>query len=95
METKPLSPYQLERRLGELHREKEALLDGYLPEPEVSRRLGITRQAMFKRSETVKRDMGGVRAPDGWWYREDALSSYNPRPGRRPKDPGKSSPFVK
>ena len=95
MDTKPLSPIQIERQLSELDRQKQTLLTGYLPEPEVSRRLGVSRQAMFKRPETIKRDMGGIKTPDGWWYREAALTNYNPRPGRRPKDPGKSSPFLK
>jgi hypothetical protein len=95
METKPLSLYEIERRVGELRREIQSLLTGFLPEPEVSRRLGMTRQAMFKRPETIKRDMGGIKTPDGWWYREASLSNYRPRPGRRPKDPGKFAPFVK
>lgn len=97
METKPpLSLPQIERRLAELYRERDALLEGFVPESEVGRRLGITRQAMHKRSEVSKREMGGVRTPDGWWYREDTLAKHDIRlrPGRRPKaSAGKSAPF--
>ncbi|MCK7518043.1 MAG: hypothetical protein MZV64_10165 [Ignavibacteriales bacterium] len=33
MDTKPLSPIQIERQLSELDRQKQTLLTGYLPEP--------------------------------------------------------------
>lgn len=79
-----LSPFEVERNVSALCRERDDLLTGYVTEAETARRLGISRQAMFKRSETIKREMGGIKAPDGWWYPETLPSSYQRRPGRRP-----------
>ncbi len=78
------SPFEVERDVSALCRERDELLTGYITEAETARRLGISRQAMFKRSETIKREMGGIKAPDGWWYPETLPSSYQRRPGRRP-----------
>ena len=75
MDPKPLSPIQIEQALADLDRQRLALLTGYVPEVEAARRLKVSRQALFKRPDRVKRDLGGIKTPAGWMYREDKLTS--------------------
>ncbi len=71
-----LSQAHVEQRLAELTREREHVLHGYIPEVDAARRLNTSRQALFKRSERFKREIGGARSPEGWFYRVDKLEAY-------------------
>jgi len=51
----------------------ERALEAYVTEAEAAERLGVSRQALHKRSETTKRSIGGIRSPSGWIFRRDAL----------------------
>ena len=53
--------------------ELERALEAYVTEAEAAELLGISRQALHKRSETTKRSIGGIRSPSGWIYRREAL----------------------
>ena len=66
----------VEQRLAELVAERERVLAGYIPEVEAARRLDTSRQALFKRTDAFKRQIGGARGPEGWVYREDRLAAY-------------------
>ncbi|MEA1050492.1 hypothetical protein U5801_11820 [Lamprobacter modestohalophilus] len=74
--SKVLPQAQVEQRLAELAHEREQVLQGYVPEVEAARKLGTSRQALHKRPDRFKREIGGARSPDGWFYRVDKLEAH-------------------
>lgn len=81
----------VEQRLAELAREREQVLTGYVPEVEAARRLNTSRQALHKRHDRFKREIGGVRSSEGWFYREDKLAAHL---RHRQTEAGQAAPFV-
>ncbi|NCC40377.1 MAG: hypothetical protein EOM21_13145 [Gammaproteobacteria bacterium] len=68
----------------------ERALTGYVDYVAVAKLLGVTRQAIFKRSDRVKREMGGVRTPLGWLFDPEQVRQYERQQGRsggRPAGP--------
>ncbi len=68
----------------------ESALTGYVDYTTVAELLGVTRQAIFKRSDRVKREMGGVRTPLGWLFDPERVRQYERQQGRlggRPAGP--------
>jgi hypothetical protein len=66
----------------------ERALQDYVTESDAAALLQITRQALHKKADHVKRRMSGIPSPCGWLFHRDTLLQ-DPRCARAP-DAGQS-----
>lgn len=78
----PLTPMQLESAL--------AGLIGYAAAADL---LGITKQAVSKRADWIKREMGGIKTPLGWLFDPQKVRQYEPSRGRPAEVRRQTAPF--
>ena len=71
----------------------EAALAGFLSYDLAADLLGVTKQAVYKRPDWVKREMGGVKTPLGWLFDPDQVKQYEPTRGRPTEERRQAAPF--
>lgn len=74
--------------------EVEQALAGYIGQGDVAKRLGISRAAMAKRPDWVKREMGGIFTPCGWLFDPTTLSGHDALRGRPSEARKQAAPVV-
>lgn len=71
----------------------EAALAGRIDVIAVAELLGVTKQAVYKRPDWIKREMGGIKTPIGWLFDAEQVMQYHPPRGRPPEGRRPPSPF--
>ena len=74
--------------------EIEQALAAYVGQGEVAKRLGISRAAMAKRPDWVKREMGGILTPNGWLFDPAKLAGHDALRGRPSEERKQAAPAV-
>ncbi len=74
--------------------EIEQALAVYVGQGEVAKRLGISRAAMAKRPDWVKREMGGILTPNGWLFDPAKLAGHDALRGRPSEERKQAAPVV-
>ena len=71
----------------------EAALAGRVDVTTVADLLGVTKQAIYKRPDWIKREMGGIKTPIGWLFDVEQVKHYQIYPGRPSEGRQSPAPF--
>lgn len=71
----------------------EAALAGRVDVTTVADLLGVTKQAIYKRPDWIKREMGGIKTPIGWLFDAEQVKHYQTLPGRPAEGRRSPAPF--